>query len=70
MLRLPNQSWRSCKSSVFLCRALRAYMITNLLFMGIFISVPCMHCGHGGWGGGGGGGGGGVICCAALSLAI
>ena len=41
-------------------------MVTNFLFVGIFVSVPYMHCGYRGWpersrgwGGGGGGGWGG-----------
>ena len=36
-------------------------MVTNFLFVGIFVSVPYMHCGYRGWpersrGWGGGGG--------------
>ena len=40
-------------------------MVTNFLFVGIFVSVPYMHCGYRGWPersrGWGGGGGGGAL---------
>ena len=47
MLRRLSQVWRSCGGSVFSCGVLRAYVVANFLFVGIFLSVLCMRCGRG-----------------------
>ena len=43
MLRQPSQIWCSCKNSVFSCKVLRSYIVTNSLFVKIFLSIPCIH---------------------------
>ena len=31
MLKWPSQNWRSCKNSVYSCKVLRIYIVTNFL---------------------------------------
>ena len=43
MLRESSQNWRSCKNSVYSCKVVHTYVVTNSLFVKIFLSVPCTH---------------------------
>ena len=63
ILRRPSQIWRSCKGSVFSCRVLRAYMVTNFLFVWCFF-LSCVYIAGMGAGPCGLRG----LCCVALSM--
>ena len=42
MLRQPIQIWRSCKTPFFRIKCC-AHIVTNFLFVKIFLSVPCIY---------------------------